>query len=112
MGHEVGDTLEHAPGLQDECGEGNLLEIHANPGIRMDSFKDIIFLETVRIYLSCEMSELIIEPSCSSLQFDMDECLAIALEGVQTGWMYHPVLYPLVRVHLRIRMSREASGAR
>ena len=31
MGHEVGDALEHAAGLEDEGGEGDPGEVHADP---------------------------------------------------------------------------------
>ena len=30
MGHEVGDALEHAAGLEDERREGDLVQIHAD----------------------------------------------------------------------------------
>ena len=32
MGHEVGDALEHAPGLEDERRERHLVQIHSHPG--------------------------------------------------------------------------------
>ena len=32
MGHEVGDALEHAPGLEDERRERHLMQIHSHPG--------------------------------------------------------------------------------
>ena len=32
MGHEVGDALEHAAGLEDERRERHFLQIHADPG--------------------------------------------------------------------------------
>lgn len=30
MGHEIGDTLEHASGLENECRKCDLGEVHAN----------------------------------------------------------------------------------
>jgi len=37
-GHEVGDALEHASGLEDKGGEGNAGEIHADSAARMSGW--------------------------------------------------------------------------
>ncbi len=33
MGHEIGDALEHASGLENEGGKRNALQVHSNPNI-------------------------------------------------------------------------------
>ena len=80
MGHEVGDALEHAPGLEDERRERHLVQIHSHPGAshqpREDDRQAWARLRGrqrrgERTYLSWEMSDEMMEPSFSSLYSDV-----------------------------------------
>lgn len=73
MGHEVGDALEHAARLEDEGRERHTRQIHADSGGgrlaggsggEKRGARDEAPRKT---HLSCEMSDMMMDPSFSSL---------------------------------------------
>ena len=82
VGHEVCDAFEHTPRLEYEGGEGDFVEIHADPGHEVSIDRVSTLLET---HLSCEMSEEIIEPSCVSLQEISSSSLVQLMNMTEAG---------------------------
>lgn len=71
VGHKVGDTLQHAPWLENEGWEGHFVEIHADSDRTGGSANSVFVggrIEGRRAaYRSWEIREAMIEPSFSSL---------------------------------------------
>src|SRR5580693_6266926 len=75
MRHEICDSFEHAPGLQDKCGESDSGEIHSNsiryaPTPKFNSSKSIrgsVWRSQYSTRLSWDIKDVMIDPSSSSL---------------------------------------------
>lgn len=72
MGHKVGDALEHAAWLEHEGREGHLGEVHADSARAIAIRRARVSEERAgtaggQTHLSCEMREVMMEPSFSSL---------------------------------------------
>lgn len=71
MGHEIGDSLQHAPGLQDKSREGDTGKVHSHSVLSIDSASqsgEVMNQSDAAVTrLSWEISEEMMLPSSSSL---------------------------------------------